>query len=405
MTTVVPPGASGATRPGGDGSPGPLRVLWLIKGLGPGGAERLLVAQAAARDRDRFRVAVAYLLPFKDHLVPELEALGVPTICLDGGHESDLRWAARLRRLLVEHPADVVHVHSPYVAAVTRLVLRTLPPATRPALLTTEHNRWPRHDRVTRTANRVTLGLDDATLAVSDDVRSTMPPGAHDDIEVVVHGIDLDAVRAAAGDRATARTALGLADDDLAVVTVANLRREKALEVLLEAAALVARDGGGDRIRFLVVGQGPLADELDALHRRLGLGDRLRLLGYRDDVPAVVGAADVFCLSSRHEGLPVALMEALALGVPVVATAVGGVPELITTGVDGVLVPADDPRALADAVVDLATDDARRAALAAGAAERGEAVGIGPAQRRLEERYLELAAARRTAAGSRSNRS
>lgn len=382
--------AAGTDRP----ADRPVRVLWLIKGLGPGGAERLLVAQAAARDRDRVQVAAAHLLPWKDHLVPELAALDVPVVCLGGGHEADLRWAWRLRRLLVEHPADVVHVHSPYVAAVTRLLVRTLPPAVRPAVLTTEHNRWPRHDAVTRAANRATLALDDATIAVSEDVRATMPRARQADIEVLAHGVDLAGVRAAAGDRVAARSALGLAEGDVAVVTVANLRREKALDVLLAAAAEVDEQDTAGRIRFLVVGQGPLADELDDLHRRLGLGDRLRLLGYRTDAPAVVGAADLFVLSSRHEGLPVALMEALALGVPVVATEVGGVPEAIRPGVEGLLVPPDDPAALAAAVLVLAGDDARRATLAAAAADRSAAFDIARAERRLEDLYVELTAGR-----------
>ena len=109
-----------------------IRVLWLIKGLGPGGAERLLATSAALRDRDAFSYRVAYLLPGKDHLVPELEALGVPTHCLDSRDERDLRWAGRLRSLLAESPVDIVHVHSPYAAGIARLVVRTLP-SRRPA--------------------------------------------------------------------------------------------------------------------------------------------------------------------------------------------------------------------------------------------------------------------------------
>lgn len=386
----------------------PVRVLWLIKGLGPGGAERLLVSQAAVRDRSAVEVAVAYLLPWKDHLVAPLAEVGVRAVCLDGGREVDLRWARRLRRLLVERRPQVVHVHSPYVAVVTRLVLRTLPRRRRPALVVTEHNRWPRHDPVTRLANRLTLGLDDADLAVSDDVRATMGPRHRGRVEVVRHGVDLASVRAAEGGRDEVRAALGLGPEDLVVVTVANLRREKGLDVLLEAAARVDADPRGARVRFVVVGQGPLADELAARHERLGLGERVVLAGYRPDAVAVVAAADVFCLASRHEGLPVALMEALALGRPVVATRVGGIPELVDDGVEGLLVPPDDPRALADAVLRVADDEGLRERLADAAARAGAGVGIEPAQRRLEAIYRDLAdqrRARRVAVGERSSRS
>lgn len=372
------------------GAARPVRVLWLIKGLGPGGAERLLVTQAAARDRAAVDVEAAYLLPWKDHLVDELAAQGVAVTCLGGGHEADLRWAWRLRRRLRARPVDVVHVHSPYVAAVARLVLRTLPAAQRPGVVSTEHNRWPRHDRLTRLANRATFVLDDADVAVSGDVRSTMPRAHQARTEVLVHGVDLPSVRAAAAQRDDVRAELGVAEDEVLVVTVANLRREKALDVLLAAAARALDAPHGDRLRVAVVGQGPLADELARRHTELGLGDRVALLGYRPDALGVVAAGDVFCLSSRHEGLPVALMEALALGRPVVATAVGGVPEAVTDGVEALLVPPDDPGALAAALVAM-TDDERRAAMAAAAAAAGDRFGIAPAQRRLEAIYATTA--------------
>jgi len=380
----------------------PVRVLWLIKGLGPGGAERLLVHQAAATDPHVVSLRCAYLVPWKDRLVPDLAAHGVPSLCLDGARSWDLRWAVRLRRLLAADPVDVVHVHSPYVAAVARLVVRTLPRATRPALVSTEHNRWPRHNAATRTANRLTGRLDDATIAVSDDVRDTMPARRRPGVEVLRHGIDLDAVRQrcdapdAAARRAATRAELGLDDTAVVVVCVANLRREKGHDVLLAAAARLRADHPESPVVVLLAGQGPLADELAATHERLGLGGTVRLLGERRDVLDVLAAADVFCLASRHEGLPVALMEALAVGLPVVATCVGGVPELVTDGVEGRLVPPDEPAALADALAAVAGDVQAREAMATAAARRGETVGMGPAARRLTERYRELAAARRS---------
>ena len=101
----------------------------------------------------------------------------------------------------------------------------------------------------------------------------------------------------------------------------------------------------------LAVGQGPLADEVRDLHRELALGERVRLLGYRSDVRDLLAAADLFVLGSAFEGLPVSIMEAMAAGLPVAATAVGGVPEAVVDGETGILVPPRDPDALADAVV------------------------------------------------------
>lgn len=369
-----------------------VRVLWLIKGLGPGGAEQLLVNHAEVRDADRFDIRAAYLVPWKDHLVPRLEAAGVQAIPLDGAHEWDLRWAVRLRRHLADHPVDVIHVHSPYVAGVVRPLVRTLARRHRPAIVYTEHNRWPRHSRATRILNRVTLPLDDVDLAVSADVRSTMPPKLQARVEVLEHGVVVDEVHAMLRYRDEVRAELGIGPDEVVIGTVANFRREKAYEVLLEAARLTA--SSDVPLRFVAVGQGPLEDEMRELHAQLGLGDRVQLLGYREDAVRVMSAYDVFTLSSRHEGLPVSLMDALALGLGVVATRAGGLPDVITDGVEGRLVPIDDPRALADAYLEVGADAALRARLARAAHGRACEFDISTAARRLEEIYASAAAKR-----------
>src|SRR3954447_2458303 len=333
------------------GEKGPIRVLWLTKGLGPGGAERLLLSFAAKADRDRFDLRAAHLLPWKNHLVADLDALGVPAVCLDGRREVDPRWVRQLRDLVRAGRIDVVHVHSPLVAALARPALRALPRPDRPALMGTEHNVWSSHHPATRWANRLTLPLEDATLAVSDEVRASMPPRLARRTEVVIHGVDVDAIAGRRGERDEARAELGVGHDWLLVATVANLRTQKDYPTMLTAARRLADTG--EPVRFVSVGQGPLAGQLEAERDRLGLGERFRFLGYREDPVRVLVAADVFCLSSRFEGLPISMLEAMAAGLPVVATRVGGVPTVITDGREGRLVPAGDPAALAAAVAEM----------------------------------------------------
>jgi L-malate glycosyltransferase len=370
-----------------------LEVLWLIKGLGPGGAEQLLVNQARVRDRKRVHVSAAYLVPWKHHLVAPLQEAGVEVTCLDGPRNWDLRWALRLRRRLRRHPVDVLHVHSPLVAAVTRLLLRTLRRPVRPAHVYTEHNRWPRHSRATRILNRLTYPLDDVTLAVSDDVRDSIPPQLAHRAHVLVHGVDADALAGEIANRDATRAELGIGPDEVVVGIVANFRKEKAYEVFLDAArqALASELP----LRFVSVGQGPLEDETRRRLADLGLGDRVLLLGYRPDAARVMAAFDIFTLTSRHEGLPVSLMEALALGLPVVSTAVGGVPQAVDDGTEGLLVPPDDARALADAYVELARSPQRRQAMGAAAARRSHDFDVRRAERRLEEIYREVVASKR----------
>lgn len=366
-----------------------LRVLWLIKGLDPGGAELLLSMMAKVRDRQAFDYEAAYLLPWKDGLVKELEDEGVTVHCLDGGREWDLRWAFRLLRLVRARGYDIVHVHSPYVAGIARLAIRLLPLADRPRVVYTEHVPWWGYAAPSRVLNALTFSLDDAGLAVSRAVRDSIPPRKARRVEVIVHGIDVAAVGAQRRYREEERLRLGLHSDEVLIGTVAHFRRQKSYPDLLRAARLVL--DAGVPAKFVAVGRGPQEDEIRRLHRRLGLGDRFQFLGFHADATKVLAAFDVFVLASLFEGLPLALMEALVLGVPVVATGVGGIPEGIEDGVHGLLVPPSRPEVLADALLALVRDEGLRTRMGEAAAHRGQAFHIAGAGRRVEALYRRTA--------------
>jgi glycosyltransferase involved in cell wall biosynthesis len=368
-----------------------LRVLHVVKGLGPGGAERLVCSAAAVRDVAAFDYEVAYLLPWKSHLVPELANNGVLTHSLGRPDwpRSVLvpRAQARLVRLVRERRYDILHLHSPLVAGLVRPVIRLMG-RRRPKLVSTEHNGWRTYAAPTRVLNAVTYRLDDAWFAVSEEVRASVSSRHRNHVEVAVHGVLLDEIRALREQRDAVRAELGLDRDDVVVATVANYRAQKAYPQLLAAARTVI--DAGPRVRFVAVGQGPLEDEIRREHARLRLGDRFRLTGYRPDAPRVVAACDVFTLASHYEGFPVALMEALAAGLPVVATAVGGIPDAVTDGREGLLVPAGRPDVLAQALLRVTTDHPLRAAMAAAATARGADFDIRRAVRRIEAVYAAL---------------
>lgn len=359
-------------------------MLWLSKGLGPGGAERLLVSLARSIDRERFELHAAYLLPEKEHLVPALEAAGIPAVCLSGGHPWQVTWLGRLRQLVHHRGIDVVHIHSPVAAAMARPILR-VQGGHRPTIIYTEHNSWDGYRLTTRTANAATWPLDDYRLAVSRTALESVPRVMRSRTEVLVHGIELDAVTSRLSQRRRVRAELGATDDELLVVTVANLREHKDYPTMLNAARHVIDSGAP--IRFAAVGQGPLEGPVRSEIARLGIGDRFQLLGYREDAIDVIAAGDVFTLSSLAEGYPVSVMEALALGRPVVATAVGGIPDAVRDGIEGVLVPPASAGALADALVAIAQDRHRLVRMGTASAERALLFDIRRAARRHEEIY------------------
>lgn len=368
------------------------RILLLIKCLGHGGAERLLVDMARCGDREAFEYEAAYVLRSEARLVPAMRSTGTEVRALGARGNWDLSWLAELRRLLISRRYDIVHAHLPYAAAFARLVTRTLPRDSRPRLVYTEHSDWRWTSTPVRWLNRATISHDDALIVVSDSVRDSLPTSLQRRAEVIVHGVDVsesaDLVARRCELREEVRRELGTPEDCALVLTVANLRPEKGHDILLAAARMVL-----DRevaASFVVVGHGPLSDALASVKSELGLGARFNFLGRRDDVLRLMVAADIFVLPSRLEGLPVTLMEATSVGAAVVATSVGEVPRIITDGVDGLLVPPGDPEALTDAIERLVKDPVMRVNLGEAAMRLSERFDGARATRRIEAIYSEV---------------
>ncbi len=372
------------------------RVLILIKEFGLGGAERLVADVLASRDRTAFDYEAAYVLHGHDTLVPDVEAAGVPVHDLGATRGADLRWMARLRRLLVERDYDIVHAHLPYTAALGRVAAATLAPRRRPALVYTEHSMWNKAALITRALNRATVPLNQALFVVSSASRDALPVGLRSHAQIVLHGVDLSRSATFAARRqelrAEVRAELGLAEDEVFVLTVANLRSEKGYDVLLEAARLALAQGAA--AHFVSVGWGPLADTLSEERDRLGLKGRFDFLGRRDDALRIMAGADVFVLPSHQEGLPVALMEAMSVGLPVVASAIGGVPDIVTDGVEGLLVTPGRADELAQAIGRVTRDEPLRARLGRGASARSESLDVTQAARTIENTYRRILAER-----------
>ena len=362
------------------------RVLYLIKGLGRGGAEQSILNGVRYHDTSRFIYELAYLMPEMDQLAPEFEARGVRLHRLAGMGGS---WVRALRSLVRERGIDVVHAHSPLAAAGARVGLRGLA-----RIVYSEQNVWDAYHPATRWANMMTFPLNDHVLAVSDHVRRSMRyprglPLRMPPVSVVHHGLDWGAV---AGWNVTngARSALGLPPDAPVVGTVANYRPEKGQRHLIEAAAIVRRSVPD--VRFVLVGSGPLEDDLRRQVAELGLEDTVLLPGYRGPATSILSAFDVFVLPSIYEGLSIAALEAMAVGRPMVVSAIGPLQELMGTPPAGIVVPPAQPQAIAAALIDVITDPALRRSLADAAQQRAKAFDVRNVVARAEAIYEELLA-------------
>jgi glycosyltransferase involved in cell wall biosynthesis len=364
----------------------PIRILYVVGNFVAGGAERHLIELWKRIDRERFEVVVACFRR-EGAFLAEAESLGWPVRELAVGRRiygaAGFAGFARLVHLVRDVRPQVIHGYlfgpNLYAALAGRL-------AGVPAVVVAKRNldafETRRQVLAQRLAHRLATQVTAVSEAVADSVVALGVPRAR--ITVIPNGVDAARFVPPAPVE-EARRALG-ADASPLVGSVGCLAARKDYGTLLEALRLL-----GDRglaFRAALVGDGPDRDALEARATALGLAGRVRFLGERDDIERLLPGMDVFVLSSREEGIPNALLEAMAAGRACVATAVGGTPEVLRDGETGWLVPPGEPGALADALEQALTrpGEARRRGEAACLAAREE-MSIEAMVRRHEEFY------------------
>jgi glycosyltransferase involved in cell wall biosynthesis len=369
------------------------RVLLLITELDRGGAERVVADLAASIDRLRFDVTVATLWPGGD-LASEIVRAGTPVISLGLRRSKDPRFVLSLVRILARYRFDLVHSHLALAGLVARIAVQ----ADRSiADIYTEHSARSTYSALARVLNCISLGVPEEVVAVSSEVRRSWAAMhcRRSRRAVVVHnGVFVPEEPRNEDTRRRVRAALGIRGDASAIVTVANLLPPKGHGLLLEAFAGVAPAAPP---YLVIVGEGPMRRQLEAKAAALGISDSTMFLGTRRDVPEILQAADVFALPSVTEGLPIALLEAMARGVPSVATRVGGIPEVIVDDVSGFLVPAGNVSELRARLSQLLASSDLRSRIGQGGRERilarFEVVGM---TRQYEEIYQDALRRRRS---------
>jgi glycosyltransferase involved in cell wall biosynthesis len=314
-----------------------LRVIHLNVSLHMGGAEKLLVEFAKHADRQRFDLRFV-TLGRCGHLADEIEACGWPVTALNEP-EGLRKWLVfRVAWLLHGWQADVVHTHNTkalfYGAPAARL-------ARVPAVVHTRHGQRYQASRSDNAVFRFLTRLVDRVVCVShDSARLSAAEGiAERRIATIWNGIDV------------ARFAYVGPTPSGPAVMVGRLSFEKDVETLIRAAALIRQSEPG--FQLAIAGDGDCLAELRQLATELGLGEQVQFLGEVRDIPALLARASMLVLPSLTEGISLTLLEAMARGLPVVATHVGGNPEVVVDGETGYLVPVQQPARLAERVLDL----------------------------------------------------
>jgi glycosyltransferase involved in cell wall biosynthesis len=351
----------------------PIRVLLAITRLELGGAQRVVLHTARELDRKDFEVALAWgpgdLLDDEAAAIPELERIPVPTLVRPVAPISDLRALMALRAAVRSFRPHVVHTHSSKAGILGRFAARL---GGVPAVHTvhgygfTPLQSAPKRF-VFRSAEKLLARVTDHFVTVSEtDRRRGIEMGlfSPEKVRVIRAAIDLERFRGATGGNAV-RERLGVPADVPLVVQIGNFKPQKAPLDFVRVAAAVCESQAS--AWFAMVGDGPLRQAAEELARELGVADRIVFAGWWGDVPGLLAATTVSVLTSRHEGLPCSVVESLAAGVPVVATAVDGTVEVVRSGDNGLLAAAGDIDGLARSISELLADPdlCRRMAAAA----------------------------------------
>ena len=325
------------------GTQPPIRVVHLVTSLAIGGLETVVLDLVRCRRRDVFSAHVV-CLETGGVLEEKLSALGVPVEAI-GTTGSVPRRILKLARVLRSLKPHILHTHNPSPHLHGALAARL---AGVPVLVHTKHGRNFPNRRVRVATNRLAAWLSDCVVAVSDDaarVAREVERIPVEKVRLVHNGVDTTRFRYR-GPRPNR--------DAFRAVTVARLDPVKDQATLLQAVRLVVDKNPAFRLD--IVGDGPSRAALEAQRTELGLDRHVRFCGYQSDVEPYLAQADIFLLSSISEGIPLTLLEAMAVGLPGVATDVGGIREVIVPGVTGYLVPARSPEALAEAMLAIQAD-------------------------------------------------
>lgn len=341
-------------------------ILYVIEG-GPnwGGAEKNLLNVLRVIDRNRFSVEVCCLVG--GSVAEEFKTADVPVTVLDMRDKWDYRAVLRLASLLTSKDTHIIHTclyASNTFGRIAAFIART--PVTVAWEQSMAYVKPRRHVWVDWFLNKFTHFI----VAPSEAVRQSIieKEGISGEKIEVLHNIIVDSEFTLTIDTKTKRAELGIEQDDIVIGCVANLSEHKGQKYLVEAVPQIIRSF--PNIKCLLIGDGPLRSELEDNIKRMGLESKIILTGFRRDIPELLSIMDLYVQPSLREAFAVSMMEAMFMGKPVVASRVGGTPEMVRDGETGILIPARDSRGIAEAVLELLKDKERASEMGRAGSER-----------------------------------
>jgi glycosyltransferase involved in cell wall biosynthesis len=331
-----------------------IHIMQVTFGMAIGGMERVIMELCRYVDPTRYRLSICCISK-RGPLADRMESEGVEVVfCENQSKFGKYFRGFELGRVFREHKVDLLHTHHmpAFIDSTLGSVLARVP-----ILINTDHCKQYPIELQWQVLEKGCSLLADSIVAVSEHTRDELIQYqriAPSKLQVIRNGIDVTFTRPETP--AAIRRELGIAADEIVIGTAARLEAQKGLDLLIDAAPLILKVL--PKARFVIVGGGSLENDLRARAAALGLGSAVVVTGYRTDAVDVMRTFDCFVQTSKFEGMPMALLEAMALEKPIVASSVGGVPEVVEDGVTGTLLRDRAPETLAQAVLNFLVEPA-----------------------------------------------
>lgn len=350
-----------------------VKVLHLIKSLGRGGAEKLIPETAKMHDKTRFEFHCIYFFHPPENIKEELKEAGVHVKHFPSGNLGLFFQIQRVRNYIRTHEIDLIHSHLPWAGILARFVGND----TSIPIVYTEHNTWERYNKLSYWGNRLTFKKQNVAIAVSNEVALSMrlsmlfnPIRPHKDfyVKTIQNGVNTLQFQRCNDARAEIRKSLGISSDTYVVGKVAVFRSQKRLWLWINVALEILEKA--PNTHFMLVGDGDWKDKILNQIQLSGKASNFHWVGVQKNVIPYLSAMDIYMSSSEFEGLPIAMLEAMSCGLPVVATSAGGIAEVIQDGIEGYLCSVEAWKQLAPLTLQLLQNEEQYRSFAFAARKR-----------------------------------